>query len=1623
MSVTKIENMIIKSLRNASLKGKRDNLYMTRLLGFDAIKELLNEENFYSYINYVNDGVKYKLAECILNEKDDIPWFDNDANNYLNRIFLNSNLNLRKKIFQIKPSVVIKKLLITHSFYSCYWKKMDPELLKSFLDAALDEHSNDSYLMGDLLSYMTILNDEDKVYYLGKFNILDDKILESLFDSFTDKEILKLGIKNALIKSKWYIGELVLKYMESSELFLYIDTYQYSGYQLPSVFQKFSDNEKIKLLDLLISQYSSSINSDLSEFINELISSRLSEKDYGIFTIIGEIFSKNNISDYYIVFDEEKAAFLKNFSEEEILDFYRNCKLNKVRKYILSKPELWVSDVFLSYLSENDIDIISVFLKQTNTSFDELPDNKKELFYKREYVLAFVLNPSAVLYGLNNDFDKKMREFFLDKEFCFEVLDKKMELLSFILHINEDIEIFKYAIENGYYPEASMHLFCKDKPEFFVLWFNTLKEFDPKNKDFPKVFRSLATADDSEIIDLLIEKAAADLNISVEHFYTRFNSLKSVNRDILSTFDYRLFHDKFLFLNINKIEMIAAHKEVTNSLCELNDAQLKVVKNIMNYSSDSTWVDLLDRVLNYISSYDELVNDLYDKELSVDVLSNMVLVLSQNNSLNITSYDELCNYDKLVNDKVNLLKEKGTLDSYKEAISLSLLGINYEEFFRINKIYCYDLDRFAKLSSNKELVEILNLIKNVVNCKSLDVLKKIFEETPKVLCSSTFLVNLDSEIRKEFTKFYNASLYHVSDKDKFSSCCFKEIINGDDISFVPSSEGIEISLYDPSSLLCGGTEVADFGLMMTSLGAYSDHGEPGDYYASWNIDLIASHGFCCSYLTPDNLGTARICHACLGFTGFDMGTLLLSAPYDIGSSDANTKFNTARKKDTLFCTPRGMVDNTRHTHNEVVWERRNFSANKAFKKEPSYVIFFCENFDSLSDSEKKIYNSSIKAAIQLGKEKPLPVVVIDRSKIAEKNRNNILDMLNKSFVEYKTGDIQKIICSFYNNKVGNTYSYNVLTNYFGDDFLMYILDYIQMKIIDLYSQGKSDLASAMYLDYCDAFKKEINSVHKDQGLFVVFERKFNEFEQKMEIMKHSVGVDNPLLSELIAAMANMVSVDCKKRWNNVKLGDDYQFLDEAKFVKDFLDRRNINVLRDKLDELVKLNIYTPNTPYDNRHIANMLLYSFCLCNCTSDRELNIIFDAIIYQTCSYMDGKEHMNLDSSLAKAEILMLEAGYDKKRIDSVKLLILLKDKKDLTEEEFKKVINDYNLTISESIYFYQRYIPVIHDVACLEHTRFVTAGELSRFYFFDEKNFNLAKIAYLLQESYAMKDLNKYMYDNVDKSQTIKEQLGRRNPQEVIRDVRKNRVQESKHVNNSFEDAFLEIDVNEKMDPLHLVSKKMSNFGVIPQQISILEFFKTVTKSEYYEYLINKISSRENLYLNLSAIHGETHANNVSLFSLYIASRKGMSETDIKTLIEAAIYHDIGRESDHNDKNHGVFGAIKYGSKVAPSKDVNANEVKFLIDAHALNNLNSINDLFSRYDIPVEDRERLFSMATIIRDADALDRTRFRLLEPTNNLDVSYLVNNESKEIIESCLRLNYIIYQNYVLEQSKQREVTL
>ena len=64
---------------------------------------------------------------------------------------------------------------------------------------------------------------------------------------------------------------------------------------------------------------------------------------------------------------------------------------------------------------------------------------------------------------------------------------------------------------------------------------------------------------------------------------------------------------------------------------------------------------------------------------------------------------------------------------------------------------------------------------------------------------------------------------------------------------------------------------------------------------------------------------------------------------------------------------RRLVRFTRHTHNETVWERRNISGDEMFKKQPSYIVYFVDNFeDRLTDPEAMRQWESVKKAAENG---------------------------------------------------------------------------------------------------------------------------------------------------------------------------------------------------------------------------------------------------------------------------------------------------------------------------------------------------------------------------------------------------------------------------------------------------------------------------------------------------------------------------------------------------------------------------------------------------------------------------------------------------------------------------------
>ncbi len=1596
------------------------------LLSYEGFKELVEAQCFSpANLNQLNNRTAFKTITAIVqNEFPSIGTYRSQSVfNYL--LDIKDDRFVRKCFREFPEETSIKIANFPPFRLEKFLSKMSQPDIISIIDNTLLAKKNGYSLNSNPINLLTYLDSEDIIAdYLEKYNFGNISSHKVLLDRIKNHSTLIRCLKGIIKKSYQHfnsvteVEKLVKDKITHEELFelakevvtKYVDI-------TPTDLNLFTLDEQKELLKIIISSKPFSNNIILQNVVNNAIE----QYHYpAIFRELVAMYHSNNLEVPQIDLPPSLGSLLDGLSPAHQDQLYETTDYEPFKNFIYAKERTF-KEPLLSYLVDNKPNLIYTQIKEG------LSKEQEATFLAGANLtnLAIKLGNNLSLENITPKMQETMQNNLQNDSYCAEIIEANPDLLCICLATNPNPNLIRHAFSHNFIPNLASYQVCQDNPSLKSTWLECFRSFDGHRPELSKSFNSLSLCEDEEVINLLLEKCAQNINLPYDQFSTKFNALKKYNREILTTFDYRLFSERFSFLNINRLEMIGAHRDISQALCSLDTANLNLIKQIMTYSSNANWIDLLDRVLSNLSEYSELATDLVNQELSTSDRAVLAKTLVQKNTFSIKNYNDLQNYNHLVDNQIATYINN---HQYKEAIALSLLGINIEEFNRIAEVYCSDVENFCQISTNEELKNIMTLINNVYKCDDEEKLRQIFEETPRVIHSENLLVNLDSSIRAEFAKLYNATLYHIDSKDLMQTVSFKQIINEDGtIKYIPANDGISVPIYSPIGL---GSTQKPFALVMTSLGAYSDHQEPDDYYANWNIDLIQSHGFCCSYLTNDNLGTARICHACLGFTDFDPEALLLSAPFDIGSAEVNKQFNTARKANTKFCTPRTMANSTRHTHNEMVWERRNLSDHSTFKKKPSYVVFFCEDYQNLNENEKKIYESTVKAAIQLGENSPLPVIVVDRMKIAKYQRQQIDAKLMQVITNYQEGSISEIITLALNNIVGNTYTSNVNDIYFDSNFIKYIMETIMNKIEELLATNHRQEALAMYKELEQTMNRE-RTLSRSYKLISQFLEPYQKFEFKMQCLSKVNETTPKSLLGLINAINALEEDNCLNRFNKRQITEpNAQYFTASYHIKDnllsFLD--NPTFVK-KIQELESDNIYQPNTPYDNRHMTNLFFYATYIYSQNpelySNIDLSDILDAIKYRTCSYMDGKENQNLTSSLNKAEKLMQNANYPLEKINFIKLLMVIQNEKELTLPKLKSLVEQYHLEIQPENFIWSStwFIRLINDVNCLEHTRFVTGGDLDYNYFADEYNFQLAKFAYQLQESYANIDIQKFIQENPDMAIQIDNAKLKYSPQEIIRSLRRNTLKNEAKSQNTFEEAFLEIDTEEKTDPLGLISSKLAKYGDLPKQLSIMEFFKLVEQMPNYDYLKAKIASRENLYLEMSPIHGATHANNVSLFATFIANNIGLNETDVKTIIEASIYHDIGRIDDHNSYQHGRLGAIKYAAKVNCPRHIKDYEVKFLIEAHALHHLSDIQELFNRYQIPPEEQARLFKMATVIRDADALDRTRFCLLENRNNLQADFLVNPISKQIIEAAQRLNYVIYQEYVQSQLKENQKSL
>lgn len=149
-----------------------------------------------------------------------------------------------------------------------------------------------------------------------------------------------------------------------------------------------------------------------------------------------------------------------------------------------------------------------------------------------------------------------------------------------------------------------------------------------------------------------------------------------------------------------------------------------------------------------------------------------------------------------------------------------------------------------------------------------------------------------------------------------------------------------------------------------------------------------------------------------------------------------------------------------------------------------------------------------------------------------------------------------------------------------------------------------------------------------------------------------------------------------------------------------------------------------------------------------------------------------------------------------------------------------------------------------------------------------------------------------------------------------------------------------------------------------------------------------------------HNIDHVERVLFYSMYMGEELGLTPQQMNLLVEAAKYHDSGRIDLRTDKNHAELSAIKSLEDLKGKYDSKElDTIAAIIEYHeARDTAGELNRIFSKYNISPSEANDVYKIATILKDADALDRVRF-----PNNLNIKYLRNDLASRLVKSSYQI--------------------
>lgn len=598
------------------------------------------------------------------------------------------------------------------------------------------------------------------------------------------------------------------------------------------------------------------------------------------------------------------------------------------------------------------------------------------------------------------------------------------------------------------------------------------------NKFFHKFFTN------KELEALLTE--TQDLQgklLRVSQLYVKDNS-------ILQSLNGKLLEEQYQGIPNYKMQLIAKNSRFQNEILGLNDYEYSLYSKIAQLVSKKTnrWNRFEKNIIENISDgyYGELINDLYEQakkgnKITEKDLENLTFLLSKscsskndfeeyvadtyrnqgmneeevkqqeikysNNVFNITNKKELEHFEEIkelvcdtilvnpsLDDKqltIPISKYLGhfnqltELDRMKLALLQKYYNMDLKEASNIVETFATDIDSITVEDEYKEnIIEQIRAIKNTFESNDINILNQIGDLNILVqtdLSSNTYLVEETKEI---FEQLYKENLYMPKEDDKIGSTTYN---------------GKDIAVFDANT---------DFAMIVKRVGATDENSQE-----IWNnmtkdvgVRKDLRYYTCTSYMTDENLlNKDNKNEVTLGFAqgtnnySFDaMYPHDAHTPYD-GGDDIYNDLNAS------YMIPSTLEMNTDNQYNEVVINTLGIDENgQMTKMQPDYVVYIKGqsdlDFEGLENDP--VWKNSKRTASEFG----IPIVVIDREKVKQRERAKIANMSEELKETTNSNEVLKFV-----KKVEHyisRYDVESILEYAPEDKMDFFRKYIEEKRIE-----------------------------------------------------------------------------------------------------------------------------------------------------------------------------------------------------------------------------------------------------------------------------------------------------------------------------------------------------------------------------------------------------------------------------------------------------------------------------------------------------------------------------------------------------------------------------------------------